>query len=273
MVTYSQLLETPGTNIGGLLRDSNITFPDGKYIKSSNLASQLLDNGVKLSWSNLHGEILSSPSYGTRDNIWTRVQAFSISIQEYNNGDPVVKQCYNPWKEIMGGLPFDQLSNLWSLKFNRVGDGPLESVQYNPREAIERLKGLYKLFIDLKESYQDGFIEEVDTHSCTLFMEMFSEGAFEKWRNHPIRSLLTYNILKGKSKEDRRNLQYTLDLMAAHDLCFSKGPIVRGEIEDLMGYDTSTIPTHWEEGTLDDAVIQERVAELNEMLEEKVLRL
>lgn len=272
MATYSPLLETPGTIIGGLLRDSNITFPHGKYVVGTDLATQLLDNGVKSSWPIIHREILLSPSYGESDNIWTRVQTLSYYDQESRNGHNVIKYSFNLWKELMGGLPLDQLSNPWIVKNSGMGYGPLEITVENPRKGAERLKALYKLFADLNQSYQDDFLGELDTHPCTLYVEMNVQGKFKRWVDHPKRSILTRNMLKGLSSKDRRNLQYTLDLMAIHDLCFSKGPIVRSEIEDLMGYDTSKIPTEWMEGTLDDDVIQERVAELNEMLEEKALR-
>jgi len=122
MAIDSQIQGTSGTIIGELMRDSEITFPNGKYIIGIDLVSQLLDNGVKSSWLNLHREILLSPSYGERDNIWTRVQALSYSDREYRNGDEVIKYCYNSWKEIMGGMTFDQLSNLWYRKNFRVGE-------------------------------------------------------------------------------------------------------------------------------------------------------
>ena len=262
-----QIKRTPGTVIGELMEYSEITFSHGKYIVGIDLASQLLDNGVKISGPKLSGDILYSPSYGDKDNIWTRVQALSYSDQEYSNGYDNIKYCYNPWKEIMGGKSFDQISNLWIGKNLRVWEGPLETVLENPREGVERLKGLFKLFIEIDKSYQDDFLGEVHTYPCTLFYEMNSKGPIERWKNHPMRSLLKRRIMRGLSKEDRRMMQHVLDLLSVHNICFAKGEIVRGEIEDLMKYDTTTIPTHWGEGTLDDAVIQERVVELNEMLQ------
>jgi len=272
MTIDSQIQRTSGTIIGELMRDSEITFPHGKYIIGINLASQLLDNGIKISGPKSHREILLSFSYGDRDNIWTRVQALTYYHQENRSRlHEYFKYSYNPWTEIMGGMTFDQISNMWYYKNLGVGEGPLEIVVDNPREGVERLKVLYKLFIELDKSYQNDFLGEVDTYSCTLYYEMNSTGTFKRWKNHPMRSLLNHKMMRGLSKEDKRKLQYVLDLLAAHSICVAKGKIVRSEIEDLMGYDTSTIPTHWEEGTLDDAVIQERVAELNDMLEEKAL--
>jgi len=37
------------------------------------------------------------------------------------------------------------------------GGGPLETVQENPKEGVEKLKGLFELFIGLDKSYQDAF--------------------------------------------------------------------------------------------------------------------
>jgi len=270
MVDDQGIQKTSGTILGDILRYSEITLHRGKYILSIDLATQLQDNGAKLSKPRDYGgisEISSSISYGGNDNILTRVQSFAYPNHRYVNGYEFVKYCYNQWKEIMGGLTFANISNTWRQKNSIEVEGPLEIVLENPREGVERLKGLFKLFIELDKSYQEDFLGEVDTYSCTLYGEMNSAETFKRWKNHPMRSLLIHKIMRGLPKEDRRKLQYVLDLLSVHDVCVAKGEIVRGEIEDLMGYDTTTIPTHWREGTLDDAIIQERVAELNEMLQ------
>jgi len=68
-------------------------------------------------------------------------------------------------------------------------------------------------------------------------------------------------------EEFRGELDYAISLMAYHTICVGKGEIVISEIEDLVGYDTTAIPTEWEQGTLDERVItEERIAKLNEML-------
>ena len=83
---------------------------------------------------------------------------------------------------------------------------------------------------------------------------------------------IIYEIMNQTPKEHREDIVFLLELIARHNICVGKGEIVRGQIEDLLGYDTKTIPTHWEQGHLDEVVIAEKRAELNKFLHRKRIK-
>ncbi len=149
MPLESQLRKV-GVVYGGLMIDSGISLPNGRYIFASTLISDLGDNGVRLASRRKMLDIMRmSDGYGIRDNVLTGVQ-----LVEFGGCTPNSKYTYNPLKELMGVLqlyerPFIN-GQFRLVKAQRV-------MQTNPREGVRMLRDMYALFIGLPQQCKKNF--------------------------------------------------------------------------------------------------------------------
>lgn len=256
-----QLQRTTGTIYGEIMRDSGISLPDGRYIHGNDFVSGLIRHGAgnKAARKQMLREICDTPFYGKDDNIWTGVQYINKrGISASNYFVSTATYTFSPWRELMNGA---SLLVPASLDRNRV----FENLRRNPRKGVEKIREMYVLFARLPKSLQDDFLNYVDASPCDLSM-MFYESLYHI-SFHQLS--IIYKILKLTPQEHREDIIYVLELIAQHNICFGKGEIVRGQIEHFLGYDIKTIPTRWKQGHLDEVVITEKRAELEELLNRK----
>ncbi len=246
-----QLQRTIGTAYGEIMKDSGISLPHGRYISTRDFISGLTNNDVgspKIR-TKMVERLRNSVEYGSRDNIWTGVQ--------HVTKDPESKSIYtfNPWKELMEGSAY------LGQCFLRDSNNAFVALRSNPREGVSRVRDLYALFTKLPSSLQEEFLGMLKYRPCTLIDTMFRPSM--RGQEDKIVKDIVARIINETKPEHRREMRYVLNLMADHNICYGKREIVRGEIETLVGYDVSAIPTIWEPGHLDERVVIGKREELN----------
>ncbi len=250
-----QLRRTTGTVYGELMRDSGISLPDGRYITGIDFALGLVNGGVvaRRSIRPTLEDVWNSTYYGLKDNKYTGVQIVRISKKK-NIKTQNTQYTFNPWREIMGGD--ETIMDTYDIF------GALAS----PRKIADKLQQMYKLFVALPKSMQEDFLHELDCAPCDLD----NTAALDL---SPSQLRIYSQILGHVPAQKRDDAVDMLKLMSAHNICVDKGDIVRREIDHLMGFDVSRVPTRWRKGTLDEAVLtEERIRELKGLLQREKIR-
>ena len=256
----SELVTTTGTLYGRIMQESGISLPDGRFITGIDFVSGLIGGGVvagrserKVLW-----DLRKSPHYGLEDNVYTQTQIVRQPKAVYNRN---ARYIFNPWKVIMGGDAFIHSKHSQYSDANRI----FRNLR-TPSRVIQRLRGLYNLFVHLPQSMQEDFLHELDCAPCKLEYSPALQLT-------PKQLSLYHEILNYVPSKKRDDASEMLRLMSAHNICVDKGDIVRREIEHLMGFDVSMVPTRWRSGHLDEAVLtEERVRELKVLLQKKKIR-
>ena len=256
----TQLQRTVGTVYGELMRDSGISLVNGSYVSAPVFISELTVNGIgsPAIRRKMAEKLRTSVFYGSRDNIWTGVQR----VEKCPSVRPIYT--FNPWKEIMEG-------HLLGYSFTPAPNNAFEAIRSSPREGVSRVRDLYVLFTKLPLTLQEDFFGMLKYYPCSL------EFAIDRSdRSIPIPedvSRITQDIvariINATEPDNRREMNYILNLLAEHNICVGKRELIRGEIESLAGYDVSRIPVTWEHGHLDERAITRKREELNEMLNRK----
>ncbi|MBI2659542.1 hypothetical protein HYX07_00080 [Candidatus Woesearchaeota archaeon] len=287
MALETQLQRTSGTIYGEIMRDSGISLPHGRYISGFDFVSGLISHGVSSSahMPRLSYELGQSPRYGSDDNIWTGVQ-FRVGTVQFFINRLVQKlpdkwppkyafYMFNPWKELMNG-------NLLGTIYERLPvtdrNKAFRLMRRNPRKGVEQIRDRYALFKKLPQSVQDDFLGILASFPCELYPNadlrtdtpgMPHIGGYRPSVSEDL-SRMSEEIKRVVPTERHGDIFYVLNIVAWHNICVGKGELVRREIEDLVGYDTTKIPIRWQKGHLDETVITaERIEELNGLLREK----
>lgn len=213
----------------------------------------MIENGVGLDVAErrIRDRLSASVLYGYRDDIRTGIQ----NIVQRNA--KAVAYIFNPWRELMGG---QYLGDTLVPAPNNA----FEVVQSNPRDGVERFRDLYAVFANLPQSLQEDFFGMLKYYPCTLSDVMCKELVDD---SNPIVDRIVSSIKRATPREHRRAMRFVLDALAWHNICVDKEEIVRNQLEDLLGYNISTIPTAWTPGHLKPATIEQKSAELNALLE------
>ena len=283
-----ELQRTTGTIYGEIMRDSGITLPNGGFIPGKDFVLELINQGVVPTTSapEILKDLHKSPQYGDRDDIWTGIQ-FHLGIVKYLlnpylanftphefSSEKDAQYTFNPWKELMKGDRFGDSSE-------RLTGNPsvFRAMHYNPRKGVERVRDMYVPFVNLPRVLQDDFLDVLGSYPCNLhtnydlgfvaktWMMPVREGYYPELDEHLSR--MGKEIMKRIPKERQQDMFYVLNLLAVHSICVGKGELIRKQIEDLMGYDVTSIPTRWKKGHLDERVIAEKIDELSELLHGK----
>jgi len=256
-----QLRRTTGTIYGELMKGSGISLPDGRYITGIDFALGLVNGGVvaRRSIKPILTNLRDSTYYGLRDDRYTGTQRVRDPKVKYlGNG----QYTFNPWREIMGG---DQIINSRFFNYTdayRIFCG----VAHSPKKIADKLQKMYKLFTALPNSMQEDFLHELNSAPCDLDDTSALDLSSSQLK-------IYFQILGYVPAQKRDNAVDMLRLMSAHNICVDKGDIVRREIDHLMGFDISRIPTRWRKRTLDEAVLtEERVRELKGLLQRAKIR-
>lgn len=265
MTLDTQLKRTTGTIYAGFMRDSRISLPDGIYITGSRFVTELMNRGVGVTANRrkMLQDLSESPYYGTEDNIWTGIQ-----VLEYA---PHVLSLYtfNPWKELMGGHILGE--NFPGIDYDR--NKVFRAIVNNPREGVMIMRNMYALFTQLPKSIQEELLGIAQDYPCSFNMELdiILENPRDLAVDSKVRHVIS-RIVGSVRPKYKRDIKYILRLIAEHNICVGKGELVRRQIEDLVGFDIKTIPDHWEQGHLDERVIAQKRAELNELLQKQRIK-
>ncbi|MBI2654811.1 hypothetical protein HYX06_00105 [Candidatus Woesearchaeota archaeon] len=256
----SQLRRTTGTAYGELMRDSGISLPEGRYITGIDFTLGLVNGGViaRRSVRPILKDIWDSPNYGLADDAYTGIQIVRDIRRRGHENTPYI---FNPWREIMGGNPFIHCNYYEYSAAERIF-GNLSS----PRKIAKTLKNIYELFVALPQSLQEDFLHQLNCDPCHLGTAGALDLTSDQLR-------IYHQIMSDVSADQKEEVRDMLRLMSVHNICVDKGEIVRREIDHLMGFDISTIPTRWRRGNLEEEVLtEERVRELKDLLQRKKIR-
>lgn len=287
-----QLQRTSGTVYGEIMRDSGVSLPNGRYIPGRDFVLELMNHGVAPigSAQKILKDVHESPKYGDKDYIWTGIQFIQPGMVGYllgckyllsSDGRPsekAAKYTFNPWKELMNG-------HLMGTFFEGIWTGTNSSfrvMRYNPRKGVERVRDMYASFVNLPQALQDDFLGILESYPCNLsphvdlrhqphkMMMPNMDGYYPDVDDHLSR--ISEEIKSIIPEERQQDLFYVLNLLAFHSICVGKGGVVKKQIEDIVAYDVTTIPTHWEQGHLNPRVVAKKQTELSNLLtEEKII--
>ena len=268
MAQQQQIERTPATIYGEVMRDSGITLPNGFWIAGADLVSELMIGGLQ-NRTLLQQQFLND--YGFDDNRWTRVQLVQPDYISRGHGPHVdltyfSKYTFNPWKELMGGAgQLDSFGLIYFYMPKKIVEA-LRTMQKNPREGTDRMKDVIVLFTKIPKSLQEEFLGLVDTYPCDISNAIHQPPYHDPTITHPHIHDVVSRILQETREDNKPDTKYVLELFGRHNICVRKGTIIRDQLEDFLGFDTTAIPTTWEEGHLDQRVVAEKREEMTELL-------
>ena len=290
----SQFKRTTGIVYGELMRDSGISLNNGLYIVGTDLISELRTHAVMASMPVMLKDFSNIAGYGKNDNVLTGVQYLEMRLSEdkfrkagiHASGSSTY--FFNPWKELMNGSSLGDLDSNFHIADRKK---TFEVLKSNPREGVERIRNMYILFTSLPKSLREDYLSMVDSFPCDLDEQIYDPNSFIGHIMEVVRrrlerdglsreyfsflppeernrlSKIHEQIREHTPEEHRGDINYILKLLAIHNFCAGKGDVVRSQIENLVGYDTTKIPTAWERTHLEGASITpERVRELNRVI-------
>ena len=102
----AQLERTIGTVYGEVMRDSEISLPNARYVTGSDFVSGLRNNGVTATRSEIFKELERGLDWGINDNVTTGIQELKYVGNGRGYANPQrTTFVFNPWKELTGRDP------------------------------------------------------------------------------------------------------------------------------------------------------------------------
>lgn len=280
MALETRLRRTTGTIYGEFMEDSGISLPNGTYITRGDFISELIRNGVTGNRAKLSKNIkYSILDYGGKDNVWTGVQVLETVSQGRWYDSPLTKYTSNQWKELMSGNYIKDF-NFYEITYRdtlyKKQSDIFRGMRQNPQEGVRGVKEMYTLFTQLPQSLQEEFFGILESFPCNLDFMMDTPNIktikfFGLDSTYPIVNDVVSKIMDETGEDHRNDMAYVLRLVSKHNICVGKGKLIKRQIEYLVGYDISKIPTEWKQGHLEKTELtDERIAVLNTMLFKKL---
>jgi hypothetical protein len=260
MPITTQLERTPSVVISEIMEGSGISLARGRYIEMNHLSSQLVSRGVKVEPDDFNRSMYLD-SYGRSDNIFTQVQGVSY----WMTSDSKSTYTFNPLRELMGSYPLNCIARQDGVPTSRYFGDRINVLLNNPREGTRLVQDMFGIFAELPQDSQDWFLDQISTYPCSLHSDI-TDSIPIQIVSAPLRSLTIGRMLTYTPKSKREGLKNALYTMALHNICVDKEQILRAELKSLSDLNVETIPTEWQPGSLDEAVVAAKADELNELL-------
>lgn len=274
-----------------IMRDSGISLAEGKYVTAASLTSSLQQRGVRGSDLVFLKDLTTayfSNGYGREGGIWNGFT--TLHDKSHPQIDKARKKgiwlspeatfFYNGWSE---------LTPLFSERGFHVKDhkGVNAKLHKNPREGAEILQEVYGRFADVPEGLRNEFFALAGSREGYLhgnyviydpetpggkLAEMLREMDVNPPKNFAEKLKRVYQaILNGVSQEHKADVAYVMHQLVQNTFGPGKIEIVQSQLDDLVGFDTSTMPLEWSEGSLtDEAVTRNHIGRLNDLFRKRV---
>ncbi len=282
---------------GDILENSGITITSGRYITAFRLIAQLQYAGVSADDMVFLRDIeLASGDlrYGENRDVWSgfgcrKSELLLEDIKKYPGKDIWHgyddSYTFNRWDQL---IPDMGSGNAGGRVTNRLGvitdrKNAYETLITNPQKGVEIIRDMYAFFARLPSKLQDDYLGIIDTPKELFWASylIYDPKAFiEKLRKKFGHDLPTpptdikqkiesvYNaILSSIAPDNQEDMRHILRLLVLTTIKVEKGAIVRKQIDDLLSFDITSIPTEWQEGNLESiALTEERIRRLSEAL-------